>query len=76
VASDDGRRFVGACSHEHVFIFNQYSQCTKKGCDGKPGASGRKCKQCGGAKMQPFSAPLLPDGAYSCWDCGRVSWEP
>jgi hypothetical protein len=79
VASSHGKRILGACGHEHEFVFNQFALCTKKGCDGKPGAgaaSGRTCKQCNSTKMNPFSAPLLPDGAWSCFDCGRVSWEP
>jgi hypothetical protein len=63
------------CSHEGEVIIGTFALCLK-GCDGKPGTSGRKCSRCGSGKMNPFSAPLVPDGAYSCWDCGRVDWTP
>jgi hypothetical protein len=58
VASSQGKRVDGPCGHVHEFVFNQFSMCTVKGCDGRPGG----CHRCGSLAMRDYYLEVLRRG--------------
>lgn len=68
-----GRRGTAPCGHDGEHVIGQFVTCSVRGCDGLPG---KKCKQCGSGRLEAFTAPLVPDGAEHCLDCGKVRWSP
>jgi hypothetical protein len=68
-----GKRFVGPCSHEWEHVLSTFAMCTVKGCDGKAAPASKTACKCGSTNVEPFSAPpIVPDGSFHCWTCGRV----
>lgn len=70
----DGKLRIGACGHAQRAVFNQLFLCIgARNCNGKPAEE--RCKKCGSTEVEPFSAPMLPPGAFRCVPCG-AAWRP
>lgn len=53
-------------------MIGTYVECLTRFCTGLPNKE--HCKHCGSDKIEPFTAPNVPDGATHCLPCGRVTW--